>query len=109
VTAYFKQPFNELYGQVTRLLREEGKVTRMVMAGYGGGDKGVNLQVSDWIQTGEGREIVLVHPHPGDWLANARPHLASQWPDWHAAGRIRVIAKAFEEVTREDWVAAARG
>ena len=109
VTSYFKQPFNELYGLVTRLLREEGAVTRVVLAGYGGADKGVNLQISDWMQTGDAREIVLVHPNPDSWLAGARPHLASQWPTWTAEGRIKTISKPFEAVTREEWVAAARG
>jgi len=109
VTAYFRQPFNELYGQMTRLLREEGAVTRIVLAGYGGADKGVNLQVSDWMQTGDAREIVLVHPNPTNWLASARPHLATQWPTWTAARRIKTISKPFEAVTREEWIAAARG
>jgi len=109
VTTYFKQPFNELYGQVTRLLREDGAVTRIVLAGYGGADKGVNLQISDWMQAGDAREIVLVHPNPGSWLASARTHLASQWPTWGAEGRIKNISKPFEAVSCEEWLAACRG
>lgn len=109
VTSYFRQPFNELYGQLTRVLREEGTVDRIVLAGYGGADKGVNLQVSDWMQAGDHRRLVLVHPRPAEWLAAARPHLAMQWPDWQGAGRTSTLEKRFEAVTREEWIAAARG
>lgn len=108
VTDYFKQPFSELYSQVTRLLRESGRVERLVLAGYGGADKGVNLQISDWMQTGTARRIVLVHPDPKKWLAFARPHIAGQWPQWEQSGRARAVPKKVEDVTTKEWVDACR-
>src|SRR5262249_11856418 len=108
VTDYFKQPFSELYGLVTRLLREQGRVECLLMAGYGGADKGVNLQVSDWMQTGTDRRLVLIHPDPPGWVRHARPHLASQWPARKAAGRISEIPSRFEDLNTEEWLSACR-
>ena len=104
VTSYFRQPFSELYAQLTMFLREDSTVRTLVMAGYGGQDKGVNLQISDWMQQRHDRRIVLVHPDPPGFVRDARPHLRSQWADWEARGRICTISKRFEEVTAEELI-----
>jgi hypothetical protein len=108
VTNYFKPPFSELYAQVTRLLREDGDVERIVMVGYGGADKGVNHQVVDWMQASTARSVVLVHPRPDSWASRARPHIGSSWPDWQKAGRGIVIPKWFKDVTTDEWVGSCK-
>ena len=83
---------------------------RLVIAGYGFGDKGINNQIIDWMCSSHLHQIVVIHPDTARLKAKARLAIRGVpdergieegwWGHWEQAGRLKKIDKGVESV---DW------
>jgi hypothetical protein len=100
--------FNKLYDysggifgdQNARFRARLRETTRLVVAGYGFGDKGINRIVIDWLMSPGDKRLVVIHPDPAGLAASARPAMGSKWDDLMRRGRLVTIAAGIERV---DW------
>jgi SIR2-like domain len=100
--------FNKLYDysggvfgdQHARFRARLKETTRLVVAGYGFGDKGINRAVIDWLMSPGDKRLVVVHPDPPALVGGARPAIRGKWADLTKSGRLVEIAAGIEHV---DW------
>lgn len=85
--AYLNHVFLELHCRLHRTLAE---TTRLVVCGYGFGDKGINNRIVDWIclPTGQGkRKMVLIEPRSiEDVRRSSRGAIAGKLVTWKDEG-----------------------
>ena len=67
---YLSGVFDELH---CRFHDELSTSNRLVVAGYGFGDKGINSQIIDWMFSSRLHQIVLIHPNTARLKSKARP------------------------------------
>ena len=103
ISAYSSGIFGDLHQRFRSTISEANK---MVICGYGFGDKGINTEILEWYYQERGRELVVIHPDPDDLFANARPAIQRERPKWQENGSIQCIRKQFEEVETAGFEAA---
>jgi SIR2-like domain len=83
------------------------QTSRLVMVGYGFGDKGVNGQLVEWLDLHYGR-AVWVHPKPSEALEAARGAMSGEGALGRAIARgdVVVVEKRFEDTTWAELAAA---
>lgn len=85
--AYLNHVFLELHYRLHRTLAE---TTRLVVCGYGFGDKGINNRIVDWmgLSTGQGkRKIVLIEPRSLEQVrVSSRGAIAGKLMTWKDQG-----------------------
>ena len=84
--------FEELHYQFYRSLRQ---IRRLVVCGYGFGDKGINRKINQWVFSSPDCKITVVEPKP-DKLEIATP---SKWNEWKNKKRLTIIPKRIEKVS----------
>jgi hypothetical protein len=86
---YLNQVFLELHYRFHRTLAE---APRLVVCGYGFGDKGINNRIVDWMcesPGATGRRLVLIDPLSSEQIQHtARGAIAGKLPTWKAEGRV---------------------
>lgn len=96
---YLRDPFLELH----LLMRRRLVVTnRLVITGYGFGDKGVNNRVWEWMSATPENAIVLVHKESERLQDEARGAIRRAWPEWEKAGRLRIVESWAEDASWSD-------
>lgn len=85
--SYLNHVFLELHYRFHRAL---GETTRLVVSGYGFGDKGINSRITDWMcsacSSGE-RKMILIEPRSlTDVQQTARGAIAGKLMAWQNAG-----------------------
>jgi hypothetical protein len=98
--------FNKLYDysggvfgdQNARFRARLKKTMRLVVAGYGFGDKGINRIVLDWLMSPGDKRLIVIHPDPAALAGSARPAIGSKWNDLVSRGRLVTIAASVEQV-----------
>lgn len=87
--AYQNYVFLELHHRLHRTLAE---TTRLVVCGYGFGDKGINNRIVDWIclPSGQGkRKMVLIEPRSiGEVQRSSRGAIAGKLMTWKGEGSL---------------------
>ncbi|MGJ3243267.1 MAG: SIR2 family protein [Opitutales bacterium] len=101
--SYLNHVFLELHYRFHRALAE---ATRLVVSGYGFGDKGINNRIKDWMcsacPSGE-RKMILIEPRSLDDLQQtARGAIAGKLMAWQQAGRL-IHLKCGIGSTDADW------
>ena len=85
---YLNHVFLELHYRFHRTLAESA---RLVVCGYGFGDKGINNRIVDWmnLSTGQGgRKMVLIEPRPLEQVRlSSRGAIAAKLMTWNDEGR----------------------
>lgn len=75
------------------------RVDRLVISGYGFGDKGINSQVVEWAFNRRGRRILLISPDLQYLRDHARGAINRHWEKWLHSGVVECLEKGFEECT----------
>ena len=84
--------FEELHYQFYRSLRQ---IRRLVVCGYGFGDKGINRKIDQWVFSSPDCKIAVVDTKP-EKLEIATP---SKWNKWKNKKRLTIIPKRIEKVS----------
>ena len=91
--------FADLHCHFHRCLRQ----TRLlVCCGYGFGDKGINTKLSEWINAGPDRRLVVVHADPDQLFCCSRGAIADHWPAWQRQGKLVLVKKWNEDVSLDE-------
>ena len=79
------------------------KASQLIICGYSFGDKGINNEIIEWVYGCRKRQLVIIHPDPGNLLTNARGAIQKHWGDWLTNGALITIKKRFEDIDFEDF------
>ena len=96
---YSREIFGELFRSFESLL---SGCDRIVVSGYGFGDKGINTRIVEWFDGGGTRRMAVVHPDPEGLLAGARGAIEKHWKDWRRMGKICVVKEKIENTCWKD-------
>ncbi|KAB2878609.1 hypothetical protein F9K33_12505 [bacterium] len=61
VSDYYQDTFFELHNLFKKYLFQSDY---LIISGYGFGDIGINLRISEWLINGRHRKVILIHPDP---------------------------------------------
>lgn len=89
--------FGELHAAFRQVLRRS---RRIVIAGYGFGDKGINAAVLEWLYSSNDRVLICIHPDPEQAKNRARGAIRNKWDELREKGILRVLPRMVEDV---DW------
>jgi hypothetical protein len=70
---------------------------RLVVCGYGFGDRGINNQIVDWMYSLSDHTMTIVHPEP-EKLKRASG-ISKYWYEWTNQNRLNIIPKPIEKTT----------
>lgn len=100
---YFSIVFQEQYDAFKMRLKESNV---LIISGYGFGDKGVNTQLSYWLNYNTAHKLIIIHPDKEALINNARGNfrlnLLNQQMKHH---KVELVEKKFEELTIGDILA----
>jgi hypothetical protein len=91
--------YAELHCQFYRSLRH---TRRLVVCGYGFGDKGINTQIIQWVDSSPDQRILVVHPRPEELKRAARGAISQNWTHWASQDKMTVISRPVEETSWQD-------
>ncbi len=96
---YITSVYAELHHHFRRSLRQ---TDRLVVCGYGFGDRGINSQIHEWLVSSKSNRLVVIHKHPEELLSNARVEIQMNWQDFVHRGMLVWIPKWVQEVRWDD-------
>ena len=105
ISEYSGGIFRDLHYQCRLTLRNSD---RLVICGYGFGDKGINSEILKWFFAKRGRRFLIIHPDPENLISNARGAIRKYWEE---PGQVSLkeattlIPKRLEEVATEEFLA----
>jgi hypothetical protein len=77
---YTDRVFLEMHYRFIRVLDE---TERLIVCGYGFGDKGVNKRITEWMCSSLSRKMLIIDPKgPGQLNQSARPSVALKIKEW---------------------------
>ena len=91
--------YSDLHCEFHRSLRH---TWRLVICGYGFGDKGINTRIVEWVYSSPDRRLTIVHPEPEDLRRAARGAISMNWDRWETEHRMTIIPKAIEQASWQD-------
>lgn len=74
------------------------RASRVIVVGYGFGDKAINTRLIGWLARSLNNVLIVAHGKPNDLREAARPAIRSSWRRWQEAGRLRIIDKWADEL-----------
>jgi len=72
---------------------------RLIVCGYGFGNKGINTQILEWIYRDRTNRLCVIHRKPDDLASVARGAIRNKWNDWLKTGKLVVIPKYVQDLT----------
>ena len=87
-----------------RFRKTLGEADRLVICGYGFGDKRINEEIIDWTYRRRGRRLVIIHPCVENLVRNARNAIRTHWNDWEGNNCVSIVSKRFEETADADYL-----
>ena len=73
---------------------------RLVVCGYGFGDKAINARIVQWMADSVDRKFTVIDPKSEtDIMQIARGMITKNWNGWRKEGRLSFINKGIEKVT----------
>lgn len=91
--------FADIYCLFRQALRDTEK---LVISGYGFGDKGINIQIVEWMYLSQNNKIILVEPKPENLKIRARVVIQNHWKDWITQNKLQIISKGIENTTWDE-------
>ena len=101
ITDYSSRVFLDIHFRFRQVVRQ---ANRLVVCGYGFGDKRINEEIIDWVYRDPRRNIVIIHRDPGVLIVNARGSIRNNINEWRASNSVRFIEKNFQEATMNDYL-----
>ncbi|MGG5902592.1 hypothetical protein [Sphingobacterium daejeonense] len=97
---YLSDVFEILYDSFKERLKE---TNILIVSGYGFADKGINTQLSYWLNNDHAMKMVIIHPYIEDLLGNARGNFhLNIFNGNNKHSKVEIINKKFEEVTMSE-------
>ncbi len=81
---------------------------RLIVCGYGFGDKGINTRIVEWIysasdrNSASDRRIIVVHPTPEELKNASRGAISNKWDEWQSQNILIVFPKRIEQISWQD-------
>ena len=101
ITDYSSRVFLDIHFRFRQVVRH---ANRLVVCGYGFGDKRINEEIIDWVYRDPRRVIVIIHCDPAKLLENARGSIRNNISEWRTSKSVRFIKKTFQEATMDDYL-----
>ena len=70
---------------------------RLIIAGYGFSDKGINTKLIDWFSNNQDNKAVIIAPDICKTIQNARLAIRSKFRDLRKCGRLKITEKGIED------------
>lgn len=96
---YAAAPFLDLH---SRFVASLGVASRLLVCGYGFGDKGINAHILAWLYRDRRNGLVVVHPDVRQLLGNARGAIRDKAEEWLEKEIVRAIPKYVQDVTADE-------
>jgi hypothetical protein len=93
---YTSRIYADLHCQFHYSLRHS---RRLVICGYGFGDKGINTGIAEWIHSRSDHRMIVVHPEPEKLRRKARGAISNNWDEWKRQNKLTIIPKRIEETS----------
>jgi hypothetical protein len=91
--------YSDLHCQFHRSLRH---TWRLVICGYGFGDKGINTRIVEWVYSSPARRLTIVHPEPEELRRAARGAISMNWRRWATENKMAIIRRPIEQTSWQD-------
>ncbi len=99
ILEYIREIYVDIYCLFSHAL---AKTQRLIICGYGFGDKGINTRVISWMYSAPGRRIVVIGPEAEKLIRNARDAISKKWEDWIKQGKLIILSRGVEEVSWQE-------
>lgn len=96
---YTREIFADLHFLFRRSLRT---IDRLIICGYGFGDKGINSQIVEWMSQSMNKHLTIIHQEPKRLKRNARGAIKRNWDDWSNEGRLSCVEAYIENTTWQE-------
>jgi SIR2-like domain len=77
------------------------KTERVVVIGYGFGDKAINTRLIAWLARASEHTLIVCHPCPDELCDNARGAIQNYWTSWKDEGRLKVVPACVADLNYE--------
>ena len=75
----------------------------MIVSGYGFADKGINTQLSYWLNHETSHKMVIIHPYKDELIQKSRGNFRLNLMNEHSKHpKVELIQKKFEDASFED-------
>jgi hypothetical protein len=91
--------YADLYCELRHALRE---TERLIVCGYGFGDKGINGQIGEWVASSAQNVMVVVDPKPESFNRRARPHIFFDWDRLLQSNRLVLVRSWIQDTSWKD-------
>jgi hypothetical protein len=100
---YTSEIYADLYCELRGTMRQ---TERLIVCGYGFGDKGINGQIGEWVNTSGQKVMVAIHPEREILMRQARLDLLFDWDTLLKSNRLAFVERRIEETSWQDIKAA---
>lgn len=87
--------------QHLRFHEELRTTNRVVVIGYGFGDKAINSRLIGWLARARDNKLIVCHPSPDRLFCDARPAIKNKRHDWEHDGQLATIPDEVATLTYE--------
>ncbi len=99
ILQYVKPIYADLLSRFYSSLQDSG---RLVICGYGFGDKEINTQISYWVFSSRDFRITIVDTDPEKLKRRATAAMRSEWDEWIRRYKLAIIKKGIERTSWPD-------
>ena len=85
--------------EFSRALRE---TELLIVSGYSFGDKGINRQIAEWVDSADQNIMVVIHSEPEDLKKGAGPDIFKKWDRWLQSKRLVLVQKWIQHTSWKD-------
>lgn len=98
VADYYRSVYSQLHCRLIDIL---DAAPRLLVVGYGFGDRGINTRIIHWMDSAMAPKMTVVEPNPSEMLCKtAREAIRQRWADWQRQKRLVVCKYGIEHF---DW------
>ena len=94
---YLRGIFLQLHIQFYQRLAQ---TNLLIISGYGFGDDGINMRISEWMQSSEDHKLLVIDPNPKSAEERFGGLINNPWDEWKKQSRLRVEECGLEQT---DW------
>ncbi len=90
-----------LFFEFSRALRE---TELLIVSGYSFGDKGINRQLAEWVNSSDQKQkvMVVIHSEPKDLKKGAGTDIFMDWDRWLQSKRLVLVPRWIQDTSWKD-------